>query len=153
MFRIKLKPEGQDVLTGVLPTMDRRFRGGIRAALLQGGFALVKTGKDGIQRETKKGVVVKRRGRRARRASAAGQYPGIDSGQTIQGIDMEVRGSDQLEFGIKDRKNGPKDLPTFLEEGTSKMAPRPTLALSDDARQKDLYSWLRRMPHQRMTQK
>ncbi len=153
MFSIKLKPEGQDVLTGVLPNMNRRFLGGIRAALLQGGFSLVKTGKDGMQRETKKGNVVKRRGRRSRRASAAGQYPGIDTGQTIRDIDMEVRGSEQLVFGIKDRKQGPKDLPTFLEEGTSKMAARPTLALSNKAREKDLYNWLKRTPHQRMTQK
>ena len=153
MFRIKLKPEGRDVFTGVLPNLDRRFRGGIRAALLQGGFSLVKTGKDGIQRETKKGNIVRRRGRRSRRASAAGQYPGIDTGQTVRGVDMEVRGSDRLEFGIKDRRNGPKDLPTFLEEGTSRMAPRPTLALSNDAREKDLFNWLRRVPHQRMTQK
>lgn len=153
MFRIKLKPEGQDVLAGVLPTMDRRFRGGIKAALLQAGFLLVKTAKDGMQREKKTGTVVKRRGRRARRASAPGQYPGIDTGQTVQDVDMDVRGSEQLEFGIKDRKNGPKDLPTFLEEGTSKMAPRPTLALSHNAREKDIYNWLRRMPHQRMTQK
>lgn len=153
MFRIKLLPEGRDVFTGVLPNLNRNFLGGIRAALLQGGFVLVKTGKDGMQRETKKGRPVKRRGRRSRRASAAGQYPGIDTGQTIKGIDMEVRGSDQLVFGIKDRKQGPKDLPTFLEEGTSKMAPRPTLALANEAREKDIYNWLRRMPHQRMTQK
>ena len=153
MFTIKLLPEGRDVFTGVLPNMNRNFLGGIRAALLQGGFLLVKTAKDGMQRETKTGRVVKRKGKRSRRASAAGQYPGIGTGQTIQGVDMEIRGADQLEFGIMDRQQGSNDVPTFLEEGTSKMAARPTLALSHDARQKDLYNWLRRIPLQRMTQR
>ena len=152
-FRIKLMPEGRDVLTGVLPQMDRRFQGGIQAALNQGGFNLVKTAKDGMQRETKKGRVYKRRGRRAKRASAAGQYPGIVSGKTIQSVFFEIRGSSQMEFGIRDRKDGPKDLPKWLEEGTSKMKPRPTLALTHAAREKDTLNYLRRMPFDRMTQK
>lgn len=153
MFRIKLKPEGRDVLTGVLPNIDRKFVGGVRAALLQAGFILVKTAKDGMQREKKSGRVYKRRGKRAKRASAAGQYPGISTGKTIGGVTMEVQGTNQLEFGIQDRTSSPRDLPTFLEEGTSKMAPRPTLALANEAREKDIFGYLRRIPFQRMTQK
>ena len=152
-FRIKLKPEGQDILTGVLPNMNRKFVGGIQAALNQAGFNLVKTAKDGMQRETKKGRVYKRRGRRSRRASAAGQYPGIVTGQTIQSVFFEIRGGSQMEFGIKDRTDGPKDLPKMLEEGTSKMKPRPTLGLSHKAREKDTLNYLRRMPFDGMTKK
>lgn len=152
-FRIKLLPEGQDVFTGVLPTIDRRFKGGIRAALFQVGFNLVKTGKDGMQREVKTGVLVKRRDKRSRRRSSSGQFPGIDTGQTIRAVDMEIKGTNQVIFGIRDRGNGPKDLPTFLENGTSKMAPRPTLALSHAAREKDTYNWLRRIPHERLVKK
>lgn len=153
-FTIQLTPQGKDVLHGVLPHMERKFRGGIRAALFQVGFNLVKTARDGIQRQSKKGRVYKRRGKRARRASAGGQYPGIVTGQTIAAIDYDVRGADQLEFGIRDRNDRkPKNLPTFLEEGTRRMAARPTLGLSNAAREKDIYNWLRRMPLQRMTQK
>ena len=152
-FRIKLKPEGQDVLTGVLPKMNRKFVGGIQGALNQAGFNLVKTAKDGMQRETKKGRVYKRRGRRSRRASAAGQYPGIVTGQTIKSVFFEIRGGSQMEFGIRDRTDGPKDLPKMLEEGTSKMKPRPTLALSHAAREKDTLNYLRRMPFDGMTKK
>ena len=153
MYTIKLRPRGKDVFTGVLPTMNRRFKGGIASALKQVGFNLIKTAKDGMQREVKKGRIYKRRGKRAKRASAAGQYPGIVTGQTIKGVDFETRGSSQVEFGIKDRKNGPKDLPTWLEEGTSKMAPRPTLASASEAREKDTLGYLRRMPFDRMTKK
>lgn len=152
-FTIKLTPKGKDNLIGVLPKMDREFKGGVQAALNQAGFNLVKTAKDGMQRETKKGRVYKRRGRRSRRASAAGQYPGIVTDQTINSVFFEIRGGSQMEFGIKDRAEGPKDLPKMLEEGTSKMKPRPTLGNSHKAREKDTLNYLRRMPFDRMTKK
>lgn len=156
-FSIKLKPEGQDVLTSVLPTMDSRFLEGIRAALLQGGRALVRGARDGMILERKTGVLYRigpgqrrqlRIFKKQHKASSEGQYPAILTGQTVNGIDYEIRGSSQLVFGIRDRKDrGPIDLPTFLEKT------RPTLALTDKAKSKDLYNWLRRLPHQRMTQK
>lgn len=152
-FRIKLLPEGKDILTGVLPKMNRRFKGGIHAALNQAGFNLVKTAKDGIQQQKKQGRLYRRRGRRAKRASAGGQYPGTVTGQTISSIDFDLRGGSQMEFGIRDRQNGPRDLPTWLEEGTNKMEARPTLGLSHDAREKDTFNYLRRMPFDRMSKK
>lgn len=152
-FRIKLNPEGRDFFKGVLPSMERNFQGGVRAALQQVGFNLVKTARDGIQHETKTGRVYKRRGRRDHRASAAGQYPANDTGETIKGIDYEIRGSAQVEFGIRERQTGIKDVPKFLEEGTSKMKPRPTLALSFAAREKDVFNYLQRIPHERISKK
>lgn len=149
-FRIKLNREGRDFFTGVLPSMDRNFRGGIRSALQQAGFNLVKTAKDGIQRQTKQGVVYSRRGRR-KRASSGGQYPGIVEGKTLAGIDFEIKGASQMEFGIRDRiGKGSKDVPKFLEDGTSKMEARPTLGLSHAAREKDTFNYLRRLPLDRM---
>ena len=152
-YRIKLKPEGKDVFTGVLPFLDRDFKGGIRAAALQISFNLVKTGKDGIQREKKLGRFYKRKGKRKRRASAGGQYPGIVTGQTLRGIDAKVRGDREIEFGIEERQDGPRDLPKWLEEGTSKMEPRPTLGNANRDRQKDIENYLRHTPLDRMTRK
>ena len=135
-FRIKLDSKGQDFFTGVLPNVERALQRGINQGLHQAGFNLVKTAKDGIQRGPKTGRVYSRRGRR-KRASAAGEYPGIVTGDYLNAMIFEVHGSSEMEFGDTDFKA------TFLELGTANIEPRPALTLSVDAREKDTLQVLR----------
>ena len=135
-FRIKLDSKGHDFFTGVLPNVERALRSGINQGLHQAGFNLVKTAKDGIQRGPKTGRIYNRRGRR-KRASAPGQYPGIVTGDVLNAMRFDVHGASEMEFGNTDFKA------TFLELGTAKMAPRPALTLSVDAREKATLQVLR----------
>ena len=135
----------------------RRFKGGIRSAGLQVGANLIRTARMGMEREKKLGRMYTRKGRR-KRASAPGQYPGIVTGETIRGLDMTMRGSEQLEFGIKDRVAKPKHLPTFLELGTRvngkvRMEPRPTLQLANASQEKNSYNWFKIIPIKKILRK
>lgn len=136
-FSIKLARKGQDFFTGVLPNIERALQRGINDGLHQAGFNLVKTAKDGIQRGPKTGRVYTRRGRR-KRASAPGEYAGIVTGDYLNGMIFEVHGSSEMEFGNTDPKAA------FLELGTANLEPRPALALTVEAREKDTLEVLRR---------
>lgn len=136
-FRIKLNPEGKDFLHGVLPNVDRAMKKGIRIGMYQAGELLVKTLRDGIQREQKTGKFYKVKGR-FKQASAPGQYAGIVTGAYLKSVDFMVGGNDELEYGFKDRKA------TSLELGTRNMQPRPALALATEARQSDTFEILER---------
>ncbi len=155
-FKVKLTADGKKNLSGA-NNLERNFQSGVRTALLQVGRALVRRARDGMILEKKTGrlYIIGRKQRallrifkKRHKASSAGQFPAILTGQTVNGIEYDIKGSSQLIFGIRDRKDrGPKDLPTILEKT------RPTLALTDKAKSKDIYTWLRRMPHEKMTKK
>lgn len=135
-FDIKLTRKGKDFYHGVMPKIPEAIKRGINAASHQVGEKLLKTVRDGIERQQKTGKIYKRKGRKAKRASAPGQYAGIVSGGYLKSWDFDVRGASQLIFGTK-RPTIPEELPTSLEEGTSKIKPRPGLQLAVNARQKD----------------
>lgn len=136
-FTIKLDPKGVDFFTGVLPNLDEAMKRGIRAGMQQAGFLIVKTLRDGIQRQKKTGRFYTRRGKR-RQASAPGQYAGIVTGDYLRSADFKVGADDSLEYGFTDRKA------TWLELGTKNMKPRPALALATEARQADTFDILAR---------
>lgn len=60
--------------------------------------------------------------RRRHRASAPGETPANMTGEYRRSRGYEIRGSDQLEFGLRDPKS------KFLEAGTRRMDPRPGIA-------------------------
>lgn len=139
-FEIKLvRPsDSRDFFKGVLPNTRKAFEQGINQGLHQAGFNLVKTFRDGIQRQAKTGRIYsigakgRRRGRKRHQASAPGEYPAILSGDYLKAIDFNVRGSSELEFGNADEKA------VVLELGSKNMAPRSALLQSVDARSKDI---------------
>ena len=141
-FEIKLvRPsDSRDFFKGVLGNTRQAFESGINQGLHQAGLNLVKTFRDGVQRQPKTGrtypVSIKRGRRGARKnrhqASARGEYPAILSGDYLKAIDFDVRGSSEMEFGNSDEKA------TFLELGSKNMAPRSALTQSVDARSKDI---------------
>lgn len=141
-FEIKLvRPsDSRDFFKGVLGNTRKAFEQGINQGLHQAGFNLVKTFRDGVQRQPKTGRIYSigaKRGRRGTRknrhqASAPGEYPAILSGDYLKAIDFNVRGSKELEFGNSDEKA------VVLELGSRNMAPRSALLQSIDARSKDI---------------
>jgi len=138
VFRIKLDPKGNDFFTGVLPNLESAMDRGINAGMKEAGFLMVKTLRDGIQRQPKTGRLYKRKGGRTKRASAPGQYAGIVTGDYLRSADFDVGGNNTLEYGFSDKKA------TWLELGTKNMEPRPALALATEARQGDTFDILAR---------
>ena len=121
-----------------------------KAALLQVGQDLVRYAQTGIERETKRGRVygVKRKNGRkvlvprqaaaqTHTASAAGQFPAILNGDFIRSLRFDRRGASEIEFGSTDPKA------TWLEEGTKRMKPRPTLKRAVKEREKNTFNYLR----------
>jgi len=139
-FEIKLvRPsDSRDFFHGVLGNYTQAFERGINQGLHQAGFNLVKTFRDGVQRQPKTGRIYsigakgRRRGRKRHQASAPGEYPAILTGDYLKAIDFNVRGSSEMEFGNSDEKA------VVLELGSKNMAPRSALLQSIDARSKDI---------------
>lgn len=141
---------------GVLGGYDNSFKAGIKQGLYQTGVNLVKTFRDGVQRQAKTGKIyfisakggragkVKLRGKNKNRhqASAAGEYPAILSGAYLKAIGFDVTGSTELEFGNSDEKAVWLEKGTENKDGTQKMAPREPLKNSIDERSKDTYKVL-----------
>lgn len=74
-----------------------------------------------------------RNGRRRRhRASAAGQTAANRTGRMRKARTFKLRGYDKMEFGIDGAPYA-----AFLERGTRKMAPRPSLGNSVEAQEKN----------------
>lgn len=69
-----------------------------------------------------------------RQSSAPGGYPAIQSGQLVGTVNYKVSGSEKLEFGGGPATNRGFDYAVGQHEGTSKMAPRPFLHLTVEAK-------------------
>ncbi len=107
--------------------IEDRTRRGIRQGFFRLGNDLVRTLSQQALRKNKRGRTYIRRDRIGRRrrhvASAPGQTPANSTGTYRKNAGYQLRGSQQLEFGI--REGAPYAI--FLEEGTKKMDPRPGL--------------------------
>ena len=71
--------------------------------------------------------------RRRHKSSAPGQTPANMTGNMRKHRGYQVRGADQMEWGIRDGA----DYAVFLEKGTRKMRPRPGLKNTIRATQRD----------------
>ncbi len=107
--------------------IEERTKRGIRQGFFRLGNDLVRTLSQETLKKNKRGRTYTRRDRIGRRrrhvASAPGQTPANSTGNYRKNAGYQIRGSSQLEFGIRD--GAPYGI--FLEEGTKKMAPRPGL--------------------------
>lgn len=107
--------------------IEDRTRRGIRQGFFRLGNDLVRTLSEEVLKKNKRGRTYTRKDRIGRRrrhvASAPGQTPANRTGNYRKNAGYQLRGAEQLEFGIRD--GAPYGI--FLEEGTRKMAPRPGL--------------------------
>jgi HK97 gp10 family phage protein len=125
-------------------------RKGIRKAFYNIGKSLQKESKRLINKKPKTGRIylIRKAGRIIKhRASSAGQAPAVITGRLRKSVDFSVQGSENLVFGSKrsvmsvlsgagigftfrGKKIGNIIYPKYLEQGTSKMLPRPFLISS-----------------------
>lgn len=110
---------------------------GIRQGFERLGNELKKELNREVLKKDKSGRTYIRRDRAGRRrrhvASARGQTPANRTGTYRRAIGYQLRGGEQMEFGIRDSV----DYAEFLEKGTRKMAPRPGVGNAVKAKQRD----------------
>jgi len=117
--------------------IEERTKRGIRQGFFSLGNDLVRTLRKQVLEKNKRGRTYIRKDRAGRRrrhvASGPGQTPANRTGTYRKNAGYQLRGSEQLEFGIREGSPYAK----FLEEGTKKMAPRPGLGNSVRANQRN----------------
>lgn len=102
---------------------NEAMKRGTRLAFYSIGKENVRETKELIKKGPKTGRLYRLKGRKYRhRASAPGEPPANLTGRLRKGVDFEVRGSDQMQFGDRVFYG------FFLERGTKKMRPRPHLS-------------------------
>lgn len=107
-----------------LSELDDRTRRGIRQFWFALGKSLLKSFNKEVLRKPRSGRVYKiRRGRTKRRhvASSPGETPANISGTYRKSAGYQIQGTNQMTFGNSSDYSG------FLENGTTKMEPRPGL--------------------------
>lgn len=123
-----------------IKNIDRATVRAIRQGMFTAGDVLVKEAKEQIMHKPKSGRVYKiRRGKRRvkHRASAPFESPANLSGTLRKSIYYKIRSWHQLEFGSG---KGDVEYAKYLEEGTSKMKPRPVLLNSLKEKEGELQS-------------
>jgi len=138
MIKITEDPRNKKTLLKIKRSR-KDFKKGIREGFFELGAKNKQDAKRAITKGPKTGRVYRIRGRR-HRASAAGQAPANLSGALRRSVDMEIKGSDSMEFGYKDTAEYGK----FLEEGTVNMAKRPNIVTTVRKNQKDAKIMMRR---------
>ena len=116
---------GADLVIGKLLRAEHETKRAMRQGWFKVGDKLIKTASKEMQAKNKTGRIYKYKGRK-HRASAAGQSAANRSGHLRKSLGYKIKGHTQLEFGAK------ADYAAFLELGTYKMRPRPTLKNSID---------------------
>lgn len=76
--------------------------------------------------------------RRRHIASAPGETPANRTGAYRKGFDFSVDGAHQLAVGVAGATDRPKGVPLWLEVGTRRMKPRPGLANSIRASERNI---------------
>lgn len=100
---------------------------GKRQAFYQIGAIATRTIRENIMVKPRYGRLETFRGRR-RRASLPGESFANRSGDAKKTLGFEVHGAEEVEFGF--RENGSTKYVEYLENGTFKMASRPTLKIA-----------------------
>lgn len=107
--------------------LNNRTERGIRQGFFRLGARLKQELNNKVLEKNKRGRTYIRKDRAGRRrrhvASDAGQSPANRTGNYRRNIGFQIRGSQQLEFGIRDGA----EYAVFLENGTNKMKARPGL--------------------------
>jgi len=133
--RLEITPNGKKILSSIRRTDEKTVKG-IRRAFYEIGKRLKSSANESILRGQKTGrtyVVTSGSVRRRHKTSSSGQAWANISGKARRSIGYQVSGADSLRF-----TGGGSNAPyvKYLEEGTSKMSPRPAMrnAISDQTR-------------------
>ena len=132
MLDVQVKPISNRAFE-MMGNVEGNFQRGIRQGWYRIGDQLSAQLSDDVLSKNKTGRTYIRRikggARRRHRASAPGESPANRTGQYRRSRGYEIRGWQQLEFGVR------ADHGIFLEEGTKNMAPRPGVQNAVEKRQ------------------
>ena len=121
----------------MLNNIEHSFHVGMRQGWFKAGDELSKELSEQVLKKPRSGrtYVTRIRGgnRRRHRASKAGESPANRSGNYRRSRGYNIRGWNQLEFGIKNVKYA-----KFLEQGTKNMDPRPGVKNAVEAKQNQI---------------
>ena len=122
---IEEDPNNREVFLS-LDNIDENTRRGIRQGFFRLGRLLQTNLRKEVMKKNKTGRIytngrTKTGRQRRHRASGAGQTPANMSGNYRRNIGYQIRGSENMEFGIRDGA----EYAHWLEDGTKKMAARP----------------------------
>lgn len=117
---------------------------GIRLAMLEIGKHMRDDAKKYIEEEPKTGRLYNIGRNKTHRASAPGESPANLTGRLKESIGYKTTG-EELELGAKAKYS------KFLEEGTSKIKPRPYLKRAIRENEKDAYNYLMQYLKQELT--
>jgi len=127
---IRITPSSKDVIARIRG-MKKLTREAVRAASFTNGHGLIKATSQQILAKPKGGKVYVRRdaaGRRRRhRASAPGETHANMSGRLRRSLSFKIHGISSIEFGYGVSSGDAPDYAQFVEDGTSRMAARPSL--------------------------
>jgi HK97 gp10 family phage protein len=126
---IKLEKSSQKAIARIR-NLNKLTRSGVEFAAYTSGRGLVKTTSAEILKKPKGGRVYVRRDRSGRRrrhvASAPGETHANMSGELRRSLSFKVN-LQQIDFGYGVDKNDAPEYAEFVEFGTQKAAPRPSL--------------------------
>lgn len=122
---------GEGKVIGQLAAAEANFRRGLAIAANQAGKSLVKDAKSKMIASAV--------------PSAPGAHPAVRSGQLLGTVNYEVAGHSQLIFGQGPAMNRSFDYALGTHQGTVKMAPRPGITLTVEAKQGEIADVLGRV--------
>lgn len=133
-LKVDFKPDIKKLLTWV-DTNNKKLIINSQRALKASALLIHKTITYELDNGTRSGRIYKRKNGITHRASAAGEYPKTDTGTLKRSVHFTVK---YLSASVGSNL----DYAKWLEEGTSRMAPRPWLQRSFDAKQKEIQQLL-----------
>jgi HK97 gp10 family phage protein len=152
-FDIQSDPQNSQSFI-VMKNIDANMARAIRQGFYFAGKDMVRYCREKIVEKNKTGRLymlskertnkgIKKIARVKHRASAAGEFPANFTGNLQRSIDFGVQGWDQMDFGARneDNKHG-INYAKYLEKGTPKMAARPFLKPTIEARQKNCQGFI-----------
>jgi len=136
-MKLEEASSNKDILLS-LENIDENTRQGIRQGFFRLGRLLQMNLRKEVIKRNRTGRIY-RNGRtktgrlRRHRASAAGETPANRSGNYRKNIGFQIKGSETMEFGIRDGA----PYAEFLEDGTKKMDARPGVGNTVKSTEKD----------------
>ena len=139
MIDVKIDSESKRVLVSV-DHIDENIRRGIRQALYFSGKSIIKDLRAEFLRKPRSGRVYTSRDRAGRKRRHVASQPGETAanwtGKMRKGSDFKVRGFSEMDMVYEN-----VEYAEWVEDGTSKMKPRPGMKIAIDKNERNIENY------------